>query len=56
MMIIIIPYSTKREDWKSKELQTCDLFAYNIQTYDIYYNVRGSLLVTDNNGHTIWAG
>ena len=32
-----IPYSKKREYWKSKELQACDPFAYNIQTHDIYY-------------------
>ena len=27
-----IPYTKKREYWKSKELQTCDLSAYDIQT------------------------
>ena len=24
-------------NWKSKEIQTCDLSAYDIQTYYIYY-------------------
>ena len=28
-----ISYSKKQEYWKSKELQTPDLFAYNIQTH-----------------------
>jgi len=32
-----IPYTKKREYWKSKELQDCDLSAYDIQTYYIYY-------------------
>jgi len=27
----------KRVYWKSKELQSCDMFAYDIQTYYIYY-------------------
>jgi len=31
----LIPKNGNTE--KSKELQTCDLFAYNIQIYDIYY-------------------
>ena len=30
-----IPYTKKRKYWKSKEFETCDLFAYNIQTHYI---------------------
>ena len=32
-----MPYTKKREYWKSKELQACDLYAYDIQAYYIYY-------------------
>jgi len=32
-----IPYTKKRVYWKSKELQACDMSAYDIQTYYISY-------------------
>ena len=32
-----LSYTKEREYWKSKELQTSDLSAYNVQTYYICY-------------------
>jgi len=43
------PYSKKREYRKSKELQTCDLFAYNIQTYGIIISRHMQKYMADEN-------
>ena len=39
----------KREYGKSKDLQTCDLSVYNIQTYDIYYKQAYTKYMDDEN-------